>query len=112
MSPVGDAYPLRVQVELITPPLNLLFDLGEVGGGQRRVRSLHTEAEGRAWCLSPKPQAERYGIRTYIPPVGTGGDLHHHRAESAIFAHRGRRPSVARVANEVSGEGGCPLSGA
>ena len=33
LSPLGDPYPLRVQVELVTPPLNLLLDLGEVGRG-------------------------------------------------------------------------------
>ena len=61
MSPLWDTYPLRVQVESITPPLNLLFDLGEAGGGQRRVCSLHTEAAGRAcraFCI-PRPKAER-----------------------------------------------------
>ncbi len=40
---------------------------------------------------APRPQAERgYGIRTYIPLVGTGGNLNYHPAErvGALSAER------------------------
>ena len=72
---------------------------------------MRTEAVGRAWSLFPKPKAEWDGIRTpvpgsgYIPPVGTGGDLFHHPAESAFCAHRGRRPSVEHVPQRSEGMG-------
>ncbi len=60
---------------------------------------MRTEAEGRVWSLSPKPKAERDGIRTYIPPVGTAGDLFHHRAERVgILSAAYKSPRAAEVA--------------
>jgi hypothetical protein len=50
----------------------------------------------------PSSLVQPGGIRTCIPPVGTGGDIYHHRAESAFFAHRDRRPSVVMGSEPLS----------